>query len=105
MNKKIKRILGITFVFILLALPVRALASDGSSYVYDGYTYDFWANVKESPAAFQLERTISQENLGGAKLGSVDDVCTSKDGRIFLVDDTESIVFALDSNGELLENL
>ncbi len=105
MNKKIKRILGITFVFILLALPVRALASDGSSYVYDGYTYDFWANVKESPAAFQLERTISQENLGGAKLGSVDDVCTSKDGRIFLVDATESRVFALDSNGELLANL
>lgn len=40
MNKKIKRIISITFVFILLMLPVRVSASDGSSYVYDGYIYD-----------------------------------------------------------------
>lgn len=105
MNKKIKRIISITFVFILLMLPLKVSASDGSSYVYDGYIYDFWGNVKESPATFQLERVIDVDNLGGSKLGSVDDVCTSSDGRIFLVDSIESRVFALDSNGELLANL
>ena len=52
MNKKIKRIISITFVFILLMLPVKVSASDGSSYVYDGYIYDLWGNVKESPATF-----------------------------------------------------
>lgn len=105
MNKKIKRIISITFVFILLMLPLRVSASDGSSYVYDGYIYDFWGNVKESPATFQLERVINVNNLGGSKLGSVDDVCTSLDGKIFLVDSVESRVFALDSSGELLANL
>ncbi len=65
MNKKIKRIISITFVFILLMLPVRVSASDGSSYVYDGYIYDLWGNVKESPATFQLERMIDVNNLGG----------------------------------------
>ncbi|MDE6875894.1 MAG: tetratricopeptide repeat protein [Lachnospiraceae bacterium] len=105
MNKKIKRIISITFVFILLMLPVKVSASDGSSYVYDGYIYDLWGNVKESPATFQLERTINVDNMGGSKLGSVDDVCTSKDGRIFLVDSTESRIFVLDENGGLLANL
>ena len=105
MNKKIKRIISITFVFILLMLPVRVSASDGSSYVYDGYIYDLWGNVKESPATFQLERMIDVNNLGGIKLGSVDDVCTSKDGRIFLVDSTESRIFALDAGGNLLANI
>ena len=105
MNKKIKRIISITFVFILLMLPLRVSASDGSSYVYDGYIYDFWGNVKESPATFQLERVIDINNLGGSKLGSVDDVCTSLDGRIFLADSVESRVFALDSSGVLLANL
>lgn len=105
MNKKIKRIISITFVFILLMLPVKVSASDGSSYVYDGYIYDFWGNVKESPATFQLERTIDVNNMGGSKLGSVDDVCTSSDGRIFLVDSTESRIFVLDQDGGLLANL
>ncbi len=107
MNRKLKRITGIVlvFVYILLLMPVGTSASDGSSYVYDGYIYDFWTNVKESPAAFQLERTITQENMGGARLNSVDDVCTSLDGRIFLVDSVESRIFVLDGSGELLANL
>ncbi len=92
-------LLGLTCA---LASPAQALASDGSSYVYDGYTYDFYGNAKESPAMFQLERTISAENMGGVALSSVDDVCTSADGRIFTVDTTESRINVFDENGGLL---
>ena len=47
---------GITAAALLLA-PLQVRASDGTSYVYDGYTYDFYGNAKESPAMFLLERT------------------------------------------------
>ncbi len=84
------------------ALPMEARASDGSSYVYDGYTYDFYGNAKDSPAMFQLERTISAENMGGVALSSVDDVCTSEDGRIFMIDTTESRMNVFDGEGNQL---
>lgn len=105
MKIKLKRLISITLAFLLFFHPFPAYASDGSSYVYDGYIYDYWANVKESPAAFLLERTIDEGNLEGARLSSVDDVCTSSDGRIFLVDSIESRIYALDENGRLLANI
>lgn len=98
-----KRMIAAFGCLVLAALlPLQALASDGSSYVYDGYTYDFYGNAKESPAMFQLERTISAQNMGGVPLSSVDDVCTSKDGRIFTIDTTESRMNVFDVSGALL---
>lgn len=87
-----------------LAVPMEVKASDGSSYVYDGYTYDFYGNAKESPAMFQLERTISVENLGGIAMSGIDDVCTSKDGRIFTIDTVECRMNVFDGNGALLSS-
>ncbi len=86
----------------LLFAPMRASASDGSSYVYEGYTYDFYGNAKESPAMFLLERTILADNLGGIALSSVDDVCTSRDGRIFMIDSVESRMNVFDDAGGYL---
>ena len=99
-----KRIRGLAvFLAAGLALaPMYVQASDGSSYVYDGYTYDFFGNAKESPAMFQLERTISAENLNGIALSGVNDVCTSEDGRIFMIDSTESRMNVFDSDGGYL---
>lgn len=107
MKRKIsKRIGGFlvlgTMLLSFLVSSVEAEASDGSSYVYDGYTYDFYGNAKESPAMFQLERTISAENMGGVALSGVDDVCTSADGRIFAIDTTESRLNVFDAAGEPL---
>lgn len=107
MKKKLAKCIGSLFVLSAvtlssLALPMRAEASDGSSYVYDGYTYDFYGNAKESPAMFQLERIISAENMNGVALSSVDDVCTSEDGRIFSIDTTESRMNVFDGDGQLL---
>ena len=86
MKKRIRNIFnGLLMVCLcltmLLTLPMQAQASDGSSYVYDGYTYDFHGNAKESPAMFQLERIISKENMGGVALSSVDDETGAYRGR------------------------
>jgi len=86
----------------MLFAPAHVQASDGTSFVYDGYTYDFYGNAKESPAMFLLERTISAEDLGGVPMSRVDDVCTSQDGRIFMIDSVESRMNVFDDMGGYL---
>ena len=95
----------LSFLLALLLLPAAALAADGSSNVYEGYTYDLYGNVKSTPSPFLLEKTITSENLKGISLDSVDDVCTSADGRIFLVDGKQSRVHVLNGDGKMLKTL
>ena len=84
---------------------VSALAADGSSYVYDGYIYDFWGEAQECPAAFSLGGVIDSNSMGSLDFGSIDDVCTSADGRIFISDKTNSRVHIFDEKGEFLTSL
>lgn len=103
MKKKLGNILLMLCCVVSFIIPTQA--SDGSSYVYDGYIYDYWGAVKESPAAFTLESVITAENLGEIALSSIDDVCTSEDGRIFIADKIEGRVHVLDKSGTLIQSL
>lgn len=87
---------------LMLPMTAHAAAADGSNVVYDGYTYNYYLNTKESPAAFLLERTIGAENMNGTAFSGVDDIDTSSDGRIFIVDSVESRVNVVDSEGVYL---
>lgn len=103
-----KRITAVFLLGLLLALlfsPASASASDGTSFVYDGYIYDYWGSSLSSPAAFLLETVIDGTNMEGMKVSGLDDVCTSGDGRIFLVDSLESRVHVMDGTGALLKSL
>ncbi len=95
------------FMLLLLAalmLFTSAFAADGSSNVYQGYTYDFFRNVKSTPAPFVLSQVIDSASVAktGRTIETVTDVATSADGRIFIVDRTNSIIFVLDENGAYL---
>ena len=95
------------FMLLLLAalmLFTSAFAADGSSNVYQGYTYDFFRNVKSTPAPFVLSQMIDSASVAktGRTLETVTDVATSADGRIFIVDRTNSIIYVLDENGQYL---
>ena len=85
-----------------LMLFTSAFAADGSSNVYQGYTYDFFRNVKSTPAPFVLAQVIDSTSVTktGRTIETVTDVCTSADGRIFLVDRVNSIIYILDENGQ-----
>ncbi len=100
--KTLKRIM-LCLLCALLVLPT-AFAADGSSNVYQGYTYDFFRNVKSTPAPFVLSQVINSGNVAktGRTIETVTDVATSEDGRIFIVDKTTSIIYVLDENGEYL---
>lgn len=103
MKKKFWLILLI--IIIATYSPATALASDGTSFDYDGYTYDWWWNAMESPAAFRLEFVIDESNMEGMKVQGFNDVCTARDGRIFLVDTLESRLHIVDQNGKLLKSI
>ena len=95
------------FMLLLLAalmLFTSAFAADGSSNVYQGYTYDFFRNVKSTPAPFVLSQVIDSKSVTktGRTIETVTDVATSKDGRIFIVDKVNSIIYVLDENGQYL---
>ena len=109
MRKQIvKRIAaGIACLFVALtSTPVTgAMAADGSSYVYDGYIYDFWGDAQECPAAFSLGGVINSDSMESFDFGSVDDVSTSRDGRIFLADKTNGRVNVFDIDGTFLTSI
>lgn len=88
-----------------LLAPIDVQASDGTSYVYDGYIYDADGNVVNSPAAFQLEKVIDSKATGGITFQGIDDACTSEDGRIFLSDKKSGRVNVFDSEGNYLQSI
>lgn len=96
--KKIISLLAALFIALLFSLSV--CADTGVS-----YTYDYWKNVKESPAAFGLEQVVDASNLNGAPFGSVDDVCASADGRLFVADKTAGRIYVFDDSGNLLQSI
>ena len=93
------------FMLLLLAalmLFTTAFAADGTSNVYQGYTYDFFSNIKSTPAPFVLSQVIDSTSVTktGRTIETVTDIATSEDGRIFIVDKTNSIIYVLDENGQ-----
>ncbi len=99
-----KRIVLLLLAALMLFTSSTAFAADGSSNVYQGYTYDFFSNVKSTPAPFVLSQVIDSTAVAkaGRAIETVTDVCTSEDGRIFIVDRTTSIIYVLDENGQFM---
>ncbi len=99
-----KRIVLLLLAALMLFTSSTAFAADGSSNVYQGYTYDFFSNVKSTPAPFVLSQVIDSAAVAkaGRAIETVTDVCTSEDGRIFIVDRTTSIIYVLDENGQFV---
>ena len=97
-----KRFMHLLLAALMLFTSCTAFAADGSSNVYQGYTYDFFRNVKSTPAPFVLSQVIDSASVAktGRTIETVTDVATSKDGRIFIVDKTNSIIYVLDENGQ-----
>ena len=92
-----KRITALMLAALLILTGSVALAADGSSNIYQGYTFDFFGNIKSTPSAFVLsqvltEGTVIRTNSKGETSATsfpfsiVADVCTASDGRIFVAD-------------------
>lgn len=103
-KRMIQRVFALTAALLLLLSPATK-AYANVNYVYDGYTYDFWGASHESPAAFALENTIDNTSMTNFSFSGIDDVSTSKDGRIFLCDKTSGRINIFNADGEFLVSL
>lgn len=99
-KQSIRKLIAALALTVTLLPTVTAYASDGSSYVYDGYVYDSWGSAQASPAAFELEMIIDSDSLEDYEFQGADDVSTSADGRIFISDRLSSRVYVFDENGK-----
>ena len=97
-----KRIVLLLLAALMLFTSCVAFAADGSSNIYQGYTYDFFRNIKSTPAPFVLSQVIDSTTVTktGRTIETVTDIATSEDGRIFIVDKVNSIIYVLDENGQ-----
>ena len=99
-----KRITAFMLAALLILSCSGSFAADGSSNIYQGYTFDFFGNIKSTPAAFTLAQVINSDSLGaGRAFGTVADVCTAPDGRIFVVDSNpeKTFVYVFNPDGTL----
>lgn len=98
--KQMKRMV-LLLLALLMAFTSVAQAADGTSNVYQGYTFDFFGYMKSTPAPFVLSQVIDSTSVTktGRTLETVTDIATSEDGRIFIVDRTTSIIYVLNSDG------
>jgi len=53
---------------------------------YHSYTYDYWGDVVDSPAAYLPNRLITGEDLGIGALRNPTDLFVGKDGKIYILD-------------------
>ena len=92
-----KRITAFMLAAFLILAGSVSFAADGASNVYQGYTFDFFGNIKSTPAAFNLSMVITEgvvyrTNSKGQTSSTefpfhtVADVCTAPNGRIFVAD-------------------
>ncbi len=123
-----KRITALMLAALLILLGSTGLAADGTSNVYQGYTFDFFGNIKTTPSAFTLSQVITEgvvirTNSKGQvsetafPFTTVADVCTASDGRIFVADSNPdtgrvyvfnadgSMATVYDANGEELTGI
>lgn len=89
MRKKInnikKCVTAVATVAILAAsvsTPVKA--SEGVPYIT--YTYDYYGDVKYTPAAYVPDGTVSGTNLGCGEFNSPQDINTDDEGNIYVAD-------------------
>lgn len=106
-RKSVLRVVSLTLVaasLLSVRLPAAAETTVEGQYVYGGYTYDYWGNVKECSPAFRQEQTFGPDHFSKYGIQSADDVTCSSD-RIFMIDKTSSRLNILDPNGNLIDSV
>ena len=83
-------------IFIIITILMFPNIVFAQNTVDTTYNYNWWGNAIESVPFFEFYNTIDAEDMQGVKLSSIDDV-TVKNGKIYMVDATESRINIFDS--------
>lgn len=109
-KKMLRRIIAVIVALILAAGTCVSVFAESTEYVpYESYTY--WDDINGmgrklvfNRPMFDVSKVINSKDLGIADFTELEDVCTDKDGNVYLLD-RESRIIMLDSNFNLAKEI
>lgn len=96
-----KKICAALFALILIASLLSVSAAEAN------ISYAYWTDVSggrravSSKAMYQVKTELTASKLGVAQFGELSDVCTDKDGNVYVLDGKNSKITVLDSDYRL----
>lgn len=96
MKHKLNRFSAAVILILMLIMPLSITAA--ADIPYDSYTY--WYDVGEKDKAvgnrqmYSPELLIGAKSLGTADFTEINDICTDKDGNLYILDSASRIVIA-----------
>ncbi len=101
MKKKIKLLLTIALILSLLlgfTASAATVTGDPSEVPFGTYNYRFGDTFAAVPtkAIYETETQLTSISLGVEAFATLDDICTDKDGRLYLLDGKASKITVLD---------
>ncbi|HPF86682.1 MAG TPA: gluconolactonase [Candidatus Limiplasma sp.] len=104
--KHVKRVIAIALL-LCLAAPSALAALD---LPYDTYTYDYWGDVRFTPAAYVPTATVSGGDLTyhGEPIGAFvtpQDICRSPGGDLYLADTGNNRIVVLTESMDTVQNI
>ncbi len=82
-----------------IVFPVNAIVP------YQGYTYNYWGEKKDTPPAFIPTRILTSDNFKTKALKNPTDMFISKDGKIAISDTDNDRVLIFDSEFKILHEI
>ena len=93
------------------AAAVAVLLSDiggtavyaGENVPYETYNYDYYEDIKYTPAAYVPDGTVTGDAIGCGNFSSPQDLNTDADGNVYIADTGNYRVVELDKDGNLIQ--
>ncbi len=107
MNKKITAIIkGASVIACALVLCVTDLGSlrvqAGQNVPYETYTYDYYEDIKYTPAAYVPDGAVTGNQMGCGSFLSPQDLNTDKEGNVYIADTGNNRIVVADPSLKLV---
>ncbi len=104
-KKRLRLLRAVSAVFAVLILAsevcgIRAYA--GQNVPYETYTYDYYKDIKYTPAAYLPDGTVSGETIGCGSFSGPQDLNTDEAGNVYIADTGNNRIVVTDPSFRLV---
>ena len=104
LNRIVKAASVTAFAFALCASDLSVqTALAGQNVPYETYTYDYYEDIKYTPAAYIPDGALTGAKIGCGDFASPQDLNTDEEGNVYIADTGNSRVVMLDSSMNLVK--
>lgn len=102
-KKKTPSILMFTLLLIFLVVNLDMQVKAAENLPYDTYNYDYYSDMKLTPAAYIPDGTIRDNDWGIGGLNAPQDMNIIEDGTIYIADTGNNRIVVIDKNYQLVK--